>query len=1365
MAVPVHPRIYIRDHILPKGMTVTKAAQTLGVGRQALSAFLNGKAKLSPKMAIRLEKTFGVKSDGLMRQQEEYDKHFHNKRDAIPTTAHKFVPPFLKATANDIEAWAETPKARDRLAVFLRVLVHSTCAGLKFVDFPGNENAQRPGWDGRIDTNKGSPWVPSGESGWEFGTSQDVDKKANQDYAKRTKSVSDIDQKDISFVFVSPRKWNGKDKWVEKKGKEGRWKSVRAWDASDLEQWLEQSIAAQVWFAKEAGIPLDGVSSLDAYWDEWQEANCNPALSEQMFAKNIALWRKEVLDHLHKRPDRPLRILADSRLEGAAFLRALLDPNDNELAGLGDKIIVFSKAGVLSRLAVNSPGFIAVTTNADVELEMAQHSSSLVCVVIGPQSATTPDSNEIRLTLLSGSSFQEALLSLGLKRDEIARLERESGRSLTVLRRRLSKNVAISCPDWGANQDIAQALLPFALAGAWDVNNEADKFLVQSLAGIDENDVMESRFNDLLDREDAPVWSTTKTQGVLSKIEALYATRKHMRSDQFCRFMDVAHIVLSEQDPALDLPEEHQWAASLYEKSREISPQLRNGIADSLVLLSVRGDQMYDGRLNQLPSEAISRCVQKLLATPLTEKNLRSQLDNLPLYAEAAPELFLSVFEDDIKADKPAVTALMAPVSDSFFADKGRAFLLWALEVLAWNPEWLDRVCFLLADLSKIEPKDRLKNKPSESLRSIFRSWMPQTTAQLDHRVKTFDLLAKRHPNVIWNIAISQFMPGGKTGEYTKKPRWRDYASGFGEPAINDEHWAFVIHCVKACLNWPSYTAAMLSELMQTAERLGPEFIVQMKALVNKWASSASDQDRSWLCEQIRVRAEWTKTHQAKEQQESPKSNDVIALFQDAISILEPKDLVWKHAWLFQASWPPQCWEKAEFRLLSHEAIGNKIRALRLKAIHEVIDSLGYAGVLRLASTGTAPDVPGEFAAKAIQNQSDQLDFVSSALKNSQNLNDNHRQWLLHGFLRTIGDDSAIRIIETLWPECGEEFGIKLLCACSFNAPTWAKAKDFGKSVQNGYWSNVVPTSWIRHGKQDFDYALRHLLNARRAAVALEHAHLNWQHVKSETIKQILMQLPNETHLEEMGFPVRKHQIDDSLSVLNARKDVSRNELAWLEFLHLDTYSRNHGNVPNLELEIQESPEIFCEAVAYLHPRDDLDEQRKLSDNDRWMWQKAYKLVNVISRTPGYVENEVLSAEKLKDWIRRAQKLCAVNGRSKKGDMHIGELLAKSPKGADDNWPCTPVKEVLEEILNEDIKAGLHGGRKCFRDGQQDAYIRGEGGEQERILAAKYEHWAKNCDGTFPNVATTLREIKASFEREAQWRDQEEASSQRRIDY
>ena len=74
MARPAHPGRFIRMEIIaPLNLSVTRAAEIIGVTRPALSALLNGRASLSPDMALRIEKAFGAKMDTLLKMQTAYD--------------------------------------------------------------------------------------------------------------------------------------------------------------------------------------------------------------------------------------------------------------------------------------------------------------------------------------------------------------------------------------------------------------------------------------------------------------------------------------------------------------------------------------------------------------------------------------------------------------------------------------------------------------------------------------------------------------------------------------------------------------------------------------------------------------------------------------------------------------------------------------------------------------------------------------------------------------------------------------------------------------------------------------------------------------------------------------------------------------------------------------------------------------------------------------------------------------------------------------------------------------------------------------------------------------------------------------------
>lgn len=71
---PPHPGEILKELCLdPLGLSVTRAAQALGVSRKTLSAILNGRAGISPEMAIRLSLAFGTSAESWLNQQTQYD--------------------------------------------------------------------------------------------------------------------------------------------------------------------------------------------------------------------------------------------------------------------------------------------------------------------------------------------------------------------------------------------------------------------------------------------------------------------------------------------------------------------------------------------------------------------------------------------------------------------------------------------------------------------------------------------------------------------------------------------------------------------------------------------------------------------------------------------------------------------------------------------------------------------------------------------------------------------------------------------------------------------------------------------------------------------------------------------------------------------------------------------------------------------------------------------------------------------------------------------------------------------------------------------------------------------------------------------
>lgn len=82
---PPHPGEILKSLCLePLDLTVTEAAEALGVSRKTLSAILNGRSGISPEMAVRLSIAFGTSSESWLNQQVQYDLwHAEQRRKSL----------------------------------------------------------------------------------------------------------------------------------------------------------------------------------------------------------------------------------------------------------------------------------------------------------------------------------------------------------------------------------------------------------------------------------------------------------------------------------------------------------------------------------------------------------------------------------------------------------------------------------------------------------------------------------------------------------------------------------------------------------------------------------------------------------------------------------------------------------------------------------------------------------------------------------------------------------------------------------------------------------------------------------------------------------------------------------------------------------------------------------------------------------------------------------------------------------------------------------------------------------------------------------------------------------------------------------
>ena len=1280
-----------------------------------------------------------------------YDRQEKEKR----ITARTYVPSFLTIKARQIEDWAEgNIDARHKLAVLLRKLIHSTGDELRQVDFPGYDNAERWDWDGWVESDTATPWIPEGKSGWEFGTDKKPKSKAERDYANRA-SVPPDEKAECTFVFVTPRNWRGKIDWVNSKNAEGIWKAVRALDASDLEQWLEESIPAQMWLAEQLAMPVSGFETLDRCWRRWEEAS-EPKMTPTIFEPSIISYRDTFKGWLEKSSEKPFVLTADSTDEALAFLACLFQdstiaPHSRDLAA------VFKSAETLRTLADSSSPFIPIVYTEEAERELAallrrdRH-----CIIVRPRNAIDSEP-DIALDLLNHETFEKALAEMGIEGDRAEQLARESGRSPTILRRRLSQIDAIKKPKWAGDAEVAKSLIPMTLVGAWHAESNADCEVVSTLAGRPyeeiEGDIARLRLFD-----DYPVWSIGKYCGVASKIDALFACKHYVTKKNLDDFFFLAEYVLSESDPKFDLPEDKRWAAGLYGKVRNHSSALRDGLCETLVILSVHGNNLFRERFGINIESRVSSLIRRLL-TPLTLDKLLSHDRDLPHYAEAAPDEFLKLIEEDLRQPQPIVMGLLKPVeSGNLFSSPSRTGLLWALECLAWKH--LGRVSPILAQLSRTVINDNGLNKPISSLYATYWSSCPQTTASLEERIMALKTLTDRFPDIGWQICIAQLQTSSSIID-SYRPRWRNDASGAGRWVTEREECdAFTRKALDLVLKWPEHDQKTLSDLVERLPVISEEYQTLVWDLIDTWADSETDEKaKAGLRERIR-RLAFTWRGRLHGLKDETRNRAHIAYEK-----LQPRDPVVRHTWLFAQHWVEPSSDEVEDENFDYTKREEKVRTLRTMAMEEIWMKRGFEGVQALLSRSDAPATIGGSLGLNITTVNARTDFLRQCFSITGDL-ERKIDGCIQGFLMSVGDGALDALLSAVCEGMAPDRMVRLFRCAPFKQDTWHLLDQYSQEIQDRYWQKVEP-QWNRDSEAELIEIIDRLLEAQRPRAAFHTVDRDWSQVETSRLKHLLRAVATVDDEPEDQYILDAHSLSEALDSLDGRTGVSPDEMAQLEFMFIMALEHSKHGIPNLERQIAESPAFFVQVLAFAFKRNDDGQdppEWQIEDLERRaeLASAARRLLKRVRRIPGTESDGKINAEALLDWMTEVRRLCPEHGRVEVGDRKIGELLSKAPAEEDGGWPCRPVCEAMERIASQQIGDGFNTG--VFN--RRGVHSRGidEGGEQERKLAAKYRNWAKQRAFDYPYVSSVLERIATNYDREAQ-REDTEVKISKRLDH
>ena len=1335
---------YVKAKVIPAGTSVAAAARSLGIARQTLHTFLTGKAKLSAEMANKLEKTFGASSANLLALQAQIDASEEAKRQTIKNSAG-----YLTIGAAEIENWslAKRISSRAALPLLIRRLAYATTHDLAELDFHGEEEAERHGWDGESTTATGSEKVPDGKTCWDLSNSGNLPGKPNNDIRDREASLSVRKRKEITFIYVTPRRWPGKEVWAEMHRASGRWRDVRAYDADDLSQWLELSVATQIWFAEQIGRPTDGVRSLNRCWVEWASAT-KPELSPRLFEGSIKANASTLDRWLADTGGRPLVVTADSIAEGLAWLACALSGHVREGA------VVASTPDALRRTAAATTGSVIAIDNEEVEKGAGPYLTSHHIAAVRTKKSIEKDA-DIELDQADYESFRFALDDMGYAHEEVSALSAQTAQSPTILRRHLATLPALKNPDWSKEGSaLTRKLIPILLAGAWNKSNEWDRTIVSSLAQGTPYEQVERDMLDLLALPDAPVWAIGNYRGIVCRRDALFAVHSSLLDADIEAFLKEAEFILSEDNPALDLEPDKRWSAGIYGKKREISGSLRQAIGDMLVLLAVYGDELIKGRLDKI-APRIDRLVERLLLGK-PYRNLVALSSDMQSLAEASPNSFLTAMEADLAKADSQTLLMLRPVSPGGFDSPDRTGLLWALEILAWDQAHYLRVVRILTALSEVSINDNYMNKPENSLESLVSCWHPETCVEIDGRIAALKVIVAESPEVGWRVCRAQVAEHHRMATPNSRPTYRPIMRSGPHRMTNFEMYKMCNAALDLMLSWAAPDTEKLGELLKIADQLSEADQQRLTGKVEEWfAAEPGDDAKSELSETLRLLGYSAGKKSSKKATKVSKYMSVLA------KRLQPDNPVQKHRWLFAESWIHESRAELKDGKFDYENREKRIADMRDAAMAEVYVAQGMAGILDLLSNGNASYAVGWHLSKAIAAEQT-IDLIRELIANDDMEMRAKRMTCANGLLNRDGEVGALEYASKVMAAkdgvsaINDDAVIRLFQICPVNGATWRMMETQRPDLVGRYWREIVPNAW-RLEADEMQEMVEKLLRANRPRAAFCSIRFEVEKLGGPTLAKLMQSLVAGGDEEEGTYQLDGYRLSDAMKHLNASRELSSYEMAALEVAMVDALTHNEYGIPNLEKKISTEPASFIQLVALMYKRMDngVDpEQFRLPDESskEAIFHNVYRVLDHVRRTPGSSEAGEIDVATLIQWIKEVREQLAELSRAQIGDQCIGQLLGKCQPGKDGIWPHEAVRFALESAGTEDISRGM----ELAVYNSRGVVMREHGGDQERILERKYRMWADAVAPKHPFTARMLNNIADGYRRDAEWHDTDE---------
>jgi hypothetical protein len=1240
-------------------------------------------------------------------------------------------------TVNDLVQWAGNDDCHQNLPLLIKKLieasVHTDSIEDKYIPY-GDQN-YIPGFDVSLNCEEKVYTVDRGISRWEIGCDKDILKKANGDFDKRiNESNTEISKKDTTYVFVTPRVWTKSKAWESEKRELSIWKNVIVITAIELDDWIDSHPAVALWLTYKIGKlsvnDIEKVEDVNAFWTRWAKGRNNTLIPKLLLG-----GREEAKNKIYKAISSTdvLTINSVSKEDAFAFIVAAILTAENHESLISRTVLAYDVASV-KQLIEQYENLIIVTNVSQKSFFHAKDKKHTIIYATSSDDVS-PSVNSVDLPKIDRDCFVETLKECGVHENNAEELSRETKRNITILRRKLDFDESL--PEW-AKPDNIGIFIPAILLGKWNDSVKGDQEIIELITDGHSTEFLTDMQN-WLHRDDSPIVKVGSSWCIKSATESFLYGYKYITSHQFDKYKEALQKCLDDVDPdAIEKAETNEL--KFWTNRQKYTGWLKEGLLQSSIMISINGED-YKMSTPQLGNVWIDDIFQDTFNKASYEWILSYEKYSV-LIAEAAPAVFLKFIEDDIKNENSIIKKIFRQENINLHTGIKYGKILFALEALAWQKEYLLRVTNVLLCLSGIENESNYGNKPINSLSEIYKIWHPQTLADLNCREQSLDSAMKKNRTQCYKLCFSLVnRRGNDVASPTHPFRWRN----FGLQRPNSFSRLEVAKTIEFIVK------LMLRECNKSHEELNMLLdLIDNTALINR-------ELRTEILDFLFDKVDYIK----KEQVIADKIKDIlndnilwgndiykqdeenVNKLKELLKAIEPNEPMAKNAWLFKDMFLdiPEI-HKIRTDYVKMQELKLSIRSNALKEICNESDIFIFSNKVNNArSVGEAYAYYAEktsFRAviQAFKEKLIKIDFAQGF----------YVEWQ-----RKYGVDIFLKDMDGVKEEFDDYIYIPLT-SMSSDRRIWNYVEKLNPHVQNKFWS--LTDTWVSNNIEETEYVVEkyNKVNNVRKSVQLLHDAVCLNHlvINTELIINTLMCSMNNLS------NVSSYEMTDLLLIVDKREDANPEKLYFLEILFND-FIKNHPDFKETRIvkDLISKPEFMFDVIrnAY-HSKD--EEQRKKEENelmnDKNKMNRAiisHRILFNFPYCPYVKDSETIDESALNYYVDKLKELANQHYRVEITDEFIGHLLANYPKI--DYFPNEVICNIIERLDNKDINRGYS--VRIFN--QQGMTVRGpyEGGDIERNKSDIYRKIAEDLRFKYPVMSEIYDDLSKQYKSDAKIED------------